>query len=96
VGETMAVLMVAGNVPFSLPWNYYLLPIQNQIGKIFLSPVYPMTATIAVEIGEAGWGSSQYQALIAIGFVLFIITYIINFAAERIIFRFSRKLKRRV
>jgi phosphate transport system permease protein len=100
VGETMAVLMVAGNVPFSfaIPWYYYLMPISNQVtgvlGQLFLRPVYPMTATIASLIMEAPWGGSEYQALIAIGFVLFVITYIINFASERIIFRFSKKLKR--
>jgi phosphate transport system permease protein len=107
VGETMAVLMVSGNAPFSfmpstsnyLLW-YYLQSAPDQIWQViahvFLVPVYPMTAVIASEIFETTWGSTQYQALLALGFVLFAITYIINFSAERIIFRFSRKFKRRV
>jgi phosphate transport system permease protein len=101
VGETMAVLMVAGNTPFSINFSliYNIYPILDQLkyifGETFLSPVYPMTAVIAAEVGESAWGSTHYQALLAIGFVLFIITYIINYFAELIIFQFSKKVKRR-
>ncbi|MBS7267287.1 MAG: phosphate ABC transporter permease subunit PstC [Candidatus Freyarchaeota archaeon] len=101
IGETMAVLMIAGNSPFTVLYpNYFpLLPVLDKFGfyfkELFLDPIMPMTATIAAEIGETSWGSTHYQALLAVGFVLFIITYIINYIAEVTIFRFSKKVKRR-
>lgn len=101
IGETMAVLMIAGSSPFTILYpNYFpFLPILDKFGfyfkELFLDPIMPMTATIAAEIGETSWGSTHYQALLAIGFVLFIITYIINYLAEITIFRFSKKVKRR-
>ncbi|GEM_PF-52597 len=101
IGETMAVLMIAGNSAFTMLYpNYFpLLPVLDKFGfylkELFLDPVMPMTATIAAEIGETSWGSTHYQALLAIGFVLFIITYIINSIAEITILRFSKKVKRR-
>jgi phosphate transport system permease protein len=73
VGETMVVLMVAGN---SRAWP---------VG--FLDPVRPMTSTIAIEIKEVVQGSLHYQALFAIGLVLFVITFLINFLADVIIQR---------
>jgi phosphate transport system permease protein len=68
IGETMAVLMVTGNAA--------LIP------HSFLQPVRTMTATIAAEMGEVVRGSSHYYALFFIGLVLFIITFLINMAAE--------------
>ncbi|MBU1199684.1 MAG: phosphate ABC transporter permease subunit PstC [Nanoarchaeota archaeon] len=79
VGETMAVLMVAGNaraMPFS-----------------FFDPVRPMTANIAIEIKEVVKGSLHYNALFAIGLVLFIMTFIVNFLSDLIIERQARKYK---
>ncbi|MDR0915462.1 MAG: phosphate ABC transporter permease subunit PstC [Endomicrobium sp.] len=68
VGETMAVMMITGNAA-SIPHSVF-------------SPVRTMTATIAAEMGETVRGSMHYQALFAIGLVLFVITFIINFIAD--------------
>lgn len=78
VGETMAVLMVAGGAAI--------------IPKTFFTPVRPMTATIAAEMGEAVFGGSHYHALFAIGTILFIITLFFNITAELISRRYRLKL----
>ena len=61
IGETMAVLMVAGNVP--------LIPTS------ILSPVRTLTANIALEMGEAT--GLHYNALFATGIVLLVIIVIL-------------------
>jgi len=71
IGETVAVLMVAGNVariPIP-PWNY-------------LAPAYAVTAVIAIQMGEASVGSLEYSALFGLGLILFIITFTINTIAD--------------
>ena len=73
VGETMAVLMATGHSP-QLPGNP-------------LDPVGTLTATIAAELGEAARGSDHYQALFAIGVLLFIITFLIDAIAGIVIRR---------
>jgi len=65
IGETMAVLMVAGNA--------VMLP------HSFFDPVRTITANIAAEMGETVHGGLHYQALFGLGIVLFVITFIINF-----------------
>jgi len=79
VGETMAVLMVAGN-SLAMPHS-------------FLDPVRPMTATIAIEIKEVVQGSLHYQALFAIGLVLFIFTFMINFLSDMVLEKQARKYR---
>jgi phosphate transport system permease protein len=71
IGETVAVLMVAGNTAVipTPPWN-------------FLSPVYPLTAVIAMQMGEAAVGSLEYSALFGLGLTLFILTFIVNTLAD--------------
>ncbi len=64
IGETMAVLMVTGNAAI--------------IPHTLLQPVRTIPATIAAELGEAGAGGVHYQALFALGCILFIITLAIN------------------
>ncbi len=76
IGETMAVMMITGN--------------SSRIPTTLLEPVRTMTATIAAEMGEAVSGSSHYAALFAIGIVLFIITFFINFTATLLIKRKAR------
>lgn len=71
IGETMVVLMVAGNVR-GIPTN-------------LLDPVRPMTANIAMEAQEVVQGSAHYQGLFAIGLLLFIITFGVNTIADWII-----------
>jgi phosphate transport system permease protein len=77
IGETMTVLMVAGNAS-NLPVS--LLP--KGIWQFFASPVRTMTATIAMELGETVQRSAHYHALFAVGLALFAITFAINFAAD--------------
>ncbi|MFX1295740.1 MAG: phosphate ABC transporter permease subunit PstC [Promethearchaeota archaeon] len=67
IGETMAVMMVTG--------NQAILP--QPITDIF-SPIRPITATLALELGEVAWGSTHYHALYALAIVLFVIVLIIN------------------
>ena len=76
IGETMVVMMVTGNAPV--------------IPTSILQPLRTLTATIAGEMGETVGGSEHYFALFAVGLVLFIITFIINFIAEM----FLRKVKK--
>ncbi|MCR8433842.1 MAG: phosphate ABC transporter permease subunit PstC [Crenarchaeota archaeon] len=79
IGETVAVLMVAGNIAIipEPPWN-------------FLSPVYPITAVIAMQMGEAAVGSLEYSALFGLGLILFTITFIVNTLADVIVRRESK------
>jgi phosphate transport system permease protein len=60
--------MVTGNAPV--------------IPKSILEPLRTLTATIAGEMGETVGGSEHYFALFAVGVVLFIITFAINFVAD--------------
>lgn len=68
IGETMIVLMVAGN-SLALP-------------RTVLDSARPLTSTIAIEIKEVVIGSLHWQALFAIGFVLFIVTFLINLVVD--------------
>jgi phosphate transport system permease protein len=73
IGETMAVMMVTGNAAV--------------IPKSILKPVRTLTATIAAEMGEAVRGSDHFYALFAIGIVLFLISFAINFTADMFLHR---------
>ncbi len=73
IGETMAVMMITGNAV--------------KIPSSLFQPVRTLTATIAAEMGETVQGSDHYHALFAIGIVLFVITFIINFFADLAIHR---------
>ncbi|MCS7124348.1 MAG: phosphate ABC transporter permease subunit PstC [Candidatus Bathyarchaeota archaeon] len=81
IGETVAVLMVAGNVAMipTPPWN-------------FLSPVYTLTAVIAMQMGEAAIGTLEYSALFGLGLILFIITLIVNSLADILVKRGVKRL----
>lgn len=63
LGETMAVTMVIGNTP--------------TISASLLSPGYSIAAVIANEFTEAT-GDVYLQALVELGLVLFLITFILN------------------
>jgi phosphate transport system permease protein len=80
IGETMTVLMVAGGA-LALPY----LPTE---------PMMPMTAAIASGIGNAVRGGLQYQALFAIGLLLFLMTLSVNLIADRVLERQKRKFAR--
>jgi len=80
IGETMTVLMIAGGA-LAVPVS----PTQ---------PMMPMTAAIASGIGNAVRGGLQYQALFAIGLLLFLITLAVNLIADRVMERQKRKFVR--
>lgn len=80
IGETMTVLMVAGGA--------LAVPVSPT------EPMMPMTAAIASGIGNAVRGGLQYQALFAIGLILFIITLAVNLIADRVLERQKRKFAR--
>ena len=66
IGETMAVIMVAGNAV--------------KIPTSVLDPVRTLTANIALELGYAS--GRHREALFATGIVLFIIIMILNLSAN--------------
>jgi len=66
IGETMAVLLITGNVA--------LMP------KSILDPVATLTGTIALEMSYAD--AYHQQALFAVGIVLFCIIFILNICAR--------------
>ncbi|MBF0339864.1 MAG: phosphate ABC transporter permease subunit PstC [Magnetococcales bacterium] len=70
-GETMAILMSSG----------HSINIPTSIFDSFRA----LTATIAAELGETAVGSPHYRALFAIGIFLFLITFLINMAADFIV-----------
>jgi phosphate transport system permease protein len=74
IGETMAVLMVAGNAAI----------IPDPIWNI-LSPLRTLTGTLGIEMGEVSVGSEHYNALFGIAVVLLIITLIVNLSAVAIL-----------
>ncbi|MEO0079213.1 MAG: phosphate ABC transporter permease subunit PstC [candidate division WOR-3 bacterium] len=73
IGETMAVLMVAGNAPV--------------IPKSLLDPVRTITSTIAIELGETPFNTTHFFLLFALGFILFLIALGTNLLAESLIRR---------
>jgi len=76
VGETMAVLMVAGNAA--------LIP------KSLFDPIRTITSTIAIELGESAFGDTHFYSLFALGFVLFLLALATNLIAESLIRREKR------
>ena len=80
IGETMTVLMVAGGA--------LAVPVSPT------DPMMPMTAAIASGIGNAVRGGLQYQALFAIGLILFILTLAVNLIADTVLERQRRKFAR--
>ncbi len=77
IGETMTVLMATGNAP-AFP-------------KGFLSSIRTMTANIAIELGEVPYFTTHYYALFAIGFVLFVITFIVNLLSDIILHKYQER-----
>jgi phosphate transport system permease protein len=80
IGETMTVLMVAGGA--------LAIPVSPT------DPMTTMTAAIASGIGNAVRGGLQYQALFAVGLVLFTLTLAVNIIADRVLEQQKRKFAR--
>jgi len=77
IGETMVVLLCAG--------NRIAIPDFSQGLTAFMQPVHTMTGIIAQEMGEVVRGEIHYRALFMLGLVLFFIALLINFLAQKIV-----------
>ena len=77
VGETMIVLMAAGNTPL-MDWNLF-------------NGFQTLSAAIATELPEAARGSGHYRVLFLAALVLFGMTFVVNTAAEVVRQRFRRR-----
>jgi phosphate transport system permease protein len=77
VGETMIVVMAAGNTPI-LEWNLF-------------NGLRALSANIAVELPEAVKDSTLYRMLFLAALALFIMTFVVNTIAEVIRQRFRKR-----
>lgn len=77
VGETMIVLMATGNTPV-MDWSIF-------------NGFRALSANIAVEIPEAPHGGTLYRILFLAALLLFIMTFILNTAAELVRIRLRKK-----
>ena len=77
VGETMIVLMAAGNTPV----------MQMNLFNGFRT----LSANIAVELPEAPVGGTHYRVLFLAALALFVMTFIVNTVAEMIRQRFRKR-----
>ncbi|WP_193211641.1 phosphate ABC transporter permease subunit PstC [Luteolibacter marinus] len=80
IGETMVVLLVAG--------NRIEIPDFTEGLGVFFQPAHTLTGIIAQELGEVPFGSVHYRALFVVGMVLFFIVLAINWSAQRLLHRF--------
>ncbi|MDO8541810.1 MAG: phosphate ABC transporter permease subunit PstC [Opitutaceae bacterium] len=80
VGETMVVLLCAG--------NRIAIPDFTHGLAVITEPVHTMTGIIAQEMGEVVRGSIHYRALFMVGLVLFALSLAINYAAQKIVRRY--------
>ncbi len=77
VGETMIVLMAAGNTAI-MEWNAF-------------NGFRTLSANIATELPEAVQGSTHYRVLFLAGLVLFAMTFVINTIAELVRRHFRKR-----
>ncbi|MCK8517092.1 ABC transporter permease subunit [Methylonatrum kenyense] len=77
VGETMIVLMATGNSPV-VNFNIF-------------EGMRTLSANIAVEMGETAVGGTHYRILFLAALVLFVLTFVVNTAAELVRQRLRRK-----
>ena len=77
LGETMAVTMLIGN--------------RAEISASLFAPGQTMASVLANEYAEAG-SEMHLAALAEVGFVLFIVTFIVNALARLLVWRMNRKL----
>jgi phosphate transport system permease protein len=76
LGETMAVTMVIGNRP--------------QISPSLFDPAYTIASAIANEFNEAT-GDLYVSALVELGLILFLVTFIVNGIARLLVWNVTRK-----
>jgi len=77
VGETMIVLMATGNTPV-MDWSIF-------------NGFRALSANIAVELPEAPEGGSLFRVLFLAALLLFLMTFILNTAAELVRLRLRKK-----
>jgi phosphate transport system permease protein len=77
VGETMIVLMAAGNTPM-MSWNLF-------------NGFQTLSAAIATELPEAARGTAHYRVLFLAALTLFAVTFVVNSVAEIVRQRFRRR-----
>ncbi|MBK5927595.1 ABC transporter permease subunit [Rhodobaculum claviforme] len=77
VGETMIVVMAAGNTPI-MEWNIF-------------SGLRTLSANIAIELPEAVKDGTNYRVLFLAALTLFIMTFVLNTIAELIRQRFRKR-----
>ena len=77
VGETMIVVMAAGNTPI-IDWNIF-------------SGLRALSANIAVELPEAVKDGTLYRMLFLAALTLFVMTFVLNTLAELIRLRFRKR-----
>lgn len=82
IGETMVVLLVAG--------NQIAIPDFSEGLGVVTQPAHTMTGIIAQEMGEVSQGTLHWRALFLVGLVLFVISLSINYTAQRVIHRLGR------
>ena len=80
IGETMVVLLCAG--------NRIAIPDFSAGLAVITQPVHTMTGIIAQEMGEVVRGGIHYRALFVVGLVLFFLSLLINYAAQGIVRRY--------
>jgi phosphate transport system permease protein len=77
VGETMIVVMAAGNTPI-LEWNVF-------------NGLRALSANIAVELPEAVKDGTLYRTLFLAALTLFVMTFVVNTLAEIVRQRFRKR-----
>lgn len=77
VGETMVVLMAAGNTPV-MDWNPF-------------NGFRTLSATLATELPEAAKGSTHFRTLFLAALLLFVLTLVANTIAEFVRIRFRKR-----
>jgi phosphate transport system permease protein len=77
VGETMIVVMAAGNTPI-MEWNIF-------------SGLRTLSANIAIELPEAVKDGTNYRVLFLAALTLFVMTFVVNTIAELVRQRFRKR-----
>jgi len=82
IGETMVVLLVAG--------NKIKIPDFSEGFGVVTQPTHTLTGIIAQELGEVDSGSIHWGALFIVGLVLFVIALAVNFTAQQVLKRLQK------
>lgn len=77
IGETMIVLLTAG--------NRLDVPEFDLTGGALVEPVHTMTGVIAQEMGEVVVGSLHYRSLFLVGLIIFVMVVMLNLLAQKIV-----------